>query len=226
MDVERLFAEFCRTREPNLLGGVFDACADDLFAVALHLCRDRVDAEDIVQATFLAAIARAHRWQPERPLRPWLLGILHREARQLRRRARRAVDGSRVNVPPQPEPPQLVLAAETRSAVAAAIPGLPQPYRDVLELHLVEALAPGAIAERLQRSPGAVRTQLWRGLELLRRVLPKGLAVGLAAEVATQSPLAAVRAKVLAAATRSAAATGVASLILGGVLMGKLLAGA
>jgi RNA polymerase sigma factor (sigma-70 family) len=227
MDVERLFAEFCRTRDPRCLGEVFDLCADDLFAVALHLCRDRLDAEDLVQATFLVAMARANRWQPERPLRPWLLGILHREARQLRRRARRTVDAARVGSTPVPEPPQLVLAAETRRAVAAAIPGLPQPYRDVLELHLTEALPPGAIAERLQRSPGAVRTQLWRGLELLRGLLPKGLAVGLAAELAARTPLAAARAQVIAAAAARSAApvasTASLALLLGGMGMGKLI---
>src|SRR5688572_14956793 len=141
MDVERLFAEFCRTREPALLGEVFDACADDLFAVALHLCRDRAAAEDLVQATFLVAIERASRWDG-RPLRPWLLGILHREARQLRRRARRTVDRERLALPPAPEPPpQRVLAAEARRAVEGALGAVPQPYRDVLELHLVQALA-------------------------------------------------------------------------------------
>jgi hypothetical protein len=67
MTAERLFLEFQRTRDPACLGQVFDLCADDLFAVALHLCRDRAAAEDALQATFLCAIERAHRYTAGRP---------------------------------------------------------------------------------------------------------------------------------------------------------------
>ena len=74
--VEDLFLQFRRSRDPAVLGEVFDRCADDLFAVALHVANDRAAAEDLVQATFLVAIERAERWQPLRPLQPWLLGIL------------------------------------------------------------------------------------------------------------------------------------------------------
>jgi RNA polymerase sigma factor (sigma-70 family) len=229
MDADRAFAEFARTREPARLGEVFDACADDLFAVALHLCRDRAAAEDVVQGTFLVAMERAARWDPRRPLRPWLLGILHREARRARRCARRTVDDARVALPTEPSPPQRALAAEAARAVEGALGELPQPYRAVVELHVVHALAPATIAARLQRSPGAVRTQLWRGLELLRGLLPPGLALALGAELAANTPLAAVRERVLdAAATKATAAAGGLSgaVLLGAIAMKKMLLGA
>lgn len=160
MDLEATFQQFRRTREPGALGAVFDATADDLFGLALHLTRDHAMAEDVLQATFLVAIERAHRWQPDRPLRPWLLGILHREVKVARRRARRTPDGSRVATKPS-EPPEIVLlAAEVRDAVRVALGELPEPYRGVVDLHLVQALSPAAIVARLQRSSGkGVRTE-------------------------------------------------------------------
>jgi RNA polymerase sigma-70 factor (ECF subfamily) len=225
MDLEATFQQFCRTREPAALGAVFDATADDLFGLALHLTRDHAMAEDVLQATFLVAIERAHRWQSDRPLRPWLLGILHREVKVARRRARRAPDPARVAAKPSESPERVVLAAEVRDAVRAALGELPEPYRGVVDLHLVQALPPAAIAARLQRSSGSVRTQLWRGLDLLRQRLPQGLALGLAASVLAQSPLAAVRQRVLAGAAGTGALPVAAALVFGG-LMKKLVVAA
>src|SRR5262245_5117581 len=222
MTAERLFLEFQRTRDPARLGQVFDLCADDLFAVALHLCRDRAAAEDALQATFLCAIERAHRYTAGRPLRPWLLGILHREVRAQRRRARRQPAPERLVQPSSPRPERAAIDAEAGHAVRAAIAAVPEPYRAVLELRLVQSLHHDGIAQRLQRSPGAVRTQLWRGIEMLRQLLPKGLALGLAAHLLGRPALAAVRAQVVAAAGRAAAA-GTAATLVGGLLMKKLL---
>jgi RNA polymerase sigma-70 factor (ECF subfamily) len=223
MHLEHLFQQFRRTRDPARLGEVFDLCADDLFAVALHLCRDRAAAEDLVQSTFLVAIERAGRYEAGRPLRPWLLGILYREAKRLRRRAR-VPDAERLLQREEPPPPQVVLGTETAHAVAVALGEVPQPYRAVLELHLVQSLPPADIADRLQRSPGAVRTQLWRGLELLRKLLPKGLAVGVAAELGARPALAAMRARVMEAASAKAAGAGVGiGVLAGGLLMKKVL---
>src|SRR5262245_21721127 len=110
MDAESLFVEFRVTRAPAPLGAVFDLVAGELFQVALHLCRDQSEAEDVVQATFLVAMQRAERYDAARPLRPWLLGILHREAKAQRRRARRAPEPARL-VTREEEPVRTALAA-------------------------------------------------------------------------------------------------------------------
>lgn len=224
MSAESLFLRFRDRREPAALGAVFDLVADELFAVALHLGRDTADAEDLVQATFLVAIERARRWDSARPLRPWLLGILHQEANTRRRRARRTPDPERLSPVAEPPPVQTVAARETADAVARAIADVPQPYRDVLELRLVQSLPAGEIATRLRRSPGAVRTQLWRGLEMLRPLLPKGLAVGLAAELSSQPALAAVRQRIVEAAGTKIG-VGSTSVLAGALVMQKLWIG-
>ena len=42
-----------------------------LWRVAAHLCRDRHDAEDAVQSSFLSAIESKDAWDGERPLLPY-----------------------------------------------------------------------------------------------------------------------------------------------------------
>lgn len=225
MDLEATFLQFRQRRDPATLGAVFDACADELFGLALHLTRDHAMAEDVLQTTFLVAIERAGSWQSTRPLRPWLLGILHREVKVARRRTRRSPDPARLAMGRDEGPETVVLAAEVRAAVQQALGAMPEPYRAVLDLHLVQTLPPAAIAERLQRSSGSVRTQLWRGLELLRQRLPQGLAIGLAAAATAQAPLAAVRARVLAASA-GAGVVSTGSAVALGVLMKKVLVAA
>src|SRR5881394_853801 len=121
MDAEQRFLQFQQTREPAHLGAVFDLVADELFAFALHLCRDQAAAEDLVQATFLVALERAHRWDARRPLRPWLLGILQREARAMRRRSRRTPDPARLPAPVEPPPVQIALSTEVPKGLAVAL---------------------------------------------------------------------------------------------------------
>ena len=52
----------------------FDAAAPELYGAALKLTGRAAEAEDLLQATWLAAIEGARRYDPARPLRPWLGG--------------------------------------------------------------------------------------------------------------------------------------------------------
>jgi DNA-directed RNA polymerase specialized sigma24 family protein len=62
-------------RDVAALGRVFDRCAPELLIVAAHVA-GRAAAEDLVKATFLAALTETARWDASRPLVPWLVGIL------------------------------------------------------------------------------------------------------------------------------------------------------
>src|SRR5690242_12244531 len=84
--LEDLFRRFRDRGDVAALGEVFDATAPDLLRVARRVTRDRAEAEDALQSTFLAAIEGAKGFDPQRELRPWLVGILVRQAGLARRR--------------------------------------------------------------------------------------------------------------------------------------------
>ncbi len=86
--VEDLFLRY-RRGDHRALAGVFDRTAPELWRVARYLCRSRNEADDLVQATFLAAMQSAERWRNGQALVPWLLGILANHVRMARRRRRR-----------------------------------------------------------------------------------------------------------------------------------------
>jgi hypothetical protein len=113
-----------------------------------------------------------------RELLPWLLGILARKAAEERRRARRSIEPDRLEAREAEDPARGIESLEVSVAVASAIERTPAPYREVLEAHLKDGKSAQEIALALGRAPGTVRVQIHRGLEMVRRALPAGLAVG------------------------------------------------
>jgi RNA polymerase sigma-70 factor (ECF subfamily) len=227
--VDRAFWRFFRSGDPVALAEVFDRTAPELLAVARHLVRDPHDAEDLVQTVFLVAIERRAAYQPGAGALPWLLGILTNAVRRARRAAARSPDAARLQARAEGGPVDSAMETELSTVLQEAVRGLPQPYRAVVDLHLRRGASAREIGELLGRAAGTVRTQLVRGLDHLRRALPRGLAVGGAA-VALPVAVPALRAAVLDAARRAApatpaAATGAAAagLLTGVLLMKKML---
>lgn len=221
--LEEAFARFRDERDLAALAEVFDRTAPQLFELARHLARGRDEAEDLVQATFMAALEGAERFEQGRALVPWLLGILANLARRAHQR-RGALGGPSAEFPdPRAADPAAHAAErEFRSALEGALGRLPATYREVLASHFGEGHAPEEIARRLGRAPGTVRVQLHRGLKHLRRLLPAGFALG-ALGLLSSRGLAAVRADVLRAARGGSARLGPA-LMVGGLLVAKKLA--
>jgi RNA polymerase sigma-70 factor (ECF subfamily) len=202
--LEGLFERFRRRGDVAALGEVFDAAAPELLRVAMALGREPADADDLLQQTFLTAIERAERYDAERRLVPWLLGILVHHARDRRRLARRPLDPTRLARPAPRTPPEALLDAEVEQALEQAFRELSTRDRVVLEAYLAHGKGAAQIAHELGGSPGAVRMQIHRGLERLRKLLPAGLAVGAAGGALSAQGLDVVRANVLSAAERVA----------------------
>lgn len=215
---ETAFARFQAKGEAAALAIVFDRTAPELCKVARHFARCVGDAEDLVQATFLTAIESAGSHQRGRPVLPWLLGILANHARVHRRASRRRPDPDRVRGDVTADVHDEVNDKELRRELAASIDKLPETYRPVMRLWLEHGLEAHEIAATLERPSGTVRSQVARGLDMLRRALPPSLAGGAAIAVASGRGLAAVRGHVLGQC--AGASSGIASaLAIGGLLM-------
>lgn len=174
--LDRLFVRYRTADDGRALARVFDLVATDLYRFALHFCRDLHEAEDLVQATFLVAIERRDGYEPRGRFFSWLAGILVNEHRRRRQRDRRPLDADRLARPAESEPIDRLADEETNIRLGEALASIPEPYRGVLRLKLDEKLEAAAIARRLGRPEGTVRAQIHRGLDLLRRILPAGLA--------------------------------------------------
>lgn len=190
-ETDRQFACYRETGDSEALAAVFDATAPGLLLLAIHLTKDEVGAEDLVQLTFLKAIEHADSYDPSRPFLPWASTLLANEVRQQwRRRQRRAPagvgDGGRSASVEQlagtrsSDPHRVASEAETLHTVVGAIDDLEPAYRSAVRLKVVHGMKPGEIAKVLQLSPEVARTRISRGLKQLRARLPEGVAGALA----------------------------------------------
>ena len=157
------------------------AAIDSLYRTARRLSRDRADAEDLVQDTYLKAFRAADRFEPGTNLRAWLFTILHNTAsNRFRDRARdtvaidsdvvdRAADapppGSLAGTVDTPETLLLrdILAPELQSAIDA----LPDTFREAVWLRDVEEFSYAEIAAMLEVPIGTVMSRISRGRHLL-----------------------------------------------------------
>lgn len=233
--IDRQFRRFLRTGDARALGVVFDATAPELFKIAAYLAGDRQQAEDLVQSTFLVALERRAEFDTSRSVMPWLCGIVTNLARAERRRARRQAPA--VDATAEVDPAASADMTEFRAAFAHALDGLSTPYRSVLELHLEHGLCANEIARVLDRPAGTVRAQIARGLDLLRKRLPRGFVASVVVSAMAPSALSAMRAAVLAGAhatmalpaltnaalTKAAVTPWAAALIGVGIMNKKLL---
>lgn len=137
--------------------------------------RDRAEAEDVLQQTFLRAFAALGGWSGTAPFAPWLTRIAVNEARMrvrsARRRERTASQLLRHAESPRLTPEQLAASREEVARVGAAFPRLSARHREILQLTTLRELSHADVASRLGVSEGAVRVRLHRAREALRGLL-------------------------------------------------------
>ena len=147
---------------PLTFGELLERHERELFAYALRLSGQRVDAEDLYQDTFLAAF-RA--WPPPRRgnERAWLYKIATNRAIDRERRARRIV----ANVD------DLAIAAPDRDDVtladlAGAIELLPTGQRAAFVLRKVQGLPYAEVAVALECTEEAARARVSEALKKVK----------------------------------------------------------
>jgi RNA polymerase sigma-70 factor (ECF subfamily) len=183
-----------RAGSPEALGQVLEACRAYLLVVAqreldpaLHA---KGGASDLVQETFLEAQRDfpQFRGDSEAELLGWLrrmlLNNLASFTRQYRATDKRSIDRE-VKLAPDPSssqwdggvradspsPSEQAVDQEQAQALAHAVERLPEDYRQIVTLRYYEERSFDEIAQRMQRSPNAVR-KLWaRAVERLQQEL-------------------------------------------------------
>jgi RNA polymerase sigma-70 factor (ECF subfamily) len=150
-----------------------------IFRVARGVLRQEPAAEDAVQETYLRAFAKLGTYEPAGKFTTWLTRIALNEASTIRRRTRgdavspdevsegpSNVDESAVDAAPTADP--FVESAHGREMLEQAIDALPENFRMVFVLRVIEGLDVRDTSESLEINPTTVRTRLFRAHKQLR----------------------------------------------------------
>jgi RNA polymerase sigma-70 factor, ECF subfamily len=134
------------------------------------------DAEDLAQDTFVRAFVHFERFDPERPVLPWLIAIARRLCLDLlRRRAVAAkIPAMSVDVVPMPSPEIEASTREQLRHLDRALADLDEGPREAIILFHIEQMSCRDIAAALEVPMGTVMTWLHRGRAQLRTTLDSG----------------------------------------------------
>lgn len=158
---------------------LFGAYRRLVFSVAVRVCGQWTEAEDLAAETFLRAYRALRGYPPERILalqpRPWLMTILLNVWRnQARAAARRpaAVDLASVTEPSDPgaDVAAAIDRRDTGRQLTRQLAQLPEQQRIAVVLRHVNDLPISEIAEVLGCPPGTVKSHISRGLRRLRKL--------------------------------------------------------
>jgi RNA polymerase sigma-70 factor (ECF subfamily) len=153
---------------------------DSLYRYALSLTRNRDDAEDLVQDTYVRALPALHRLRSDSNLKSWLFTIMRNNwINQLRKRntTRQLIQiGPETNrddelAPHYLDSLEILVSEEGNIRVRSAIEKLSDEFREIIQLREFEDLSYAEIAHVLDCPVGTVMSRLARARARLRNLL-------------------------------------------------------
>ena len=136
-----------------------------LFRYAYWLCRDRLQAEDVVQEALLRGWRAFPRLREQAAAKAWLFSIVRNEHYRAMGR----------NPPPAENIDDLELADEHHAPkdleMRQAIMSLPASYAEPLALQVLGGFSCAEIARMIGTSEGATMTRLTRARQALRKMV-------------------------------------------------------
>ncbi|MEO7273919.1 MAG: RNA polymerase sigma factor [Vicinamibacterales bacterium] len=148
---------------------IYAALAPSLRAYLTTLTRNRTQADDLVQDTFLQMHRSRHTYRPDLPVRPWVFAIArHVWMMDLRTRSRRPIAAD--ELPDIPVPPEIDGLADRdglRRALGAVLPD----RREAVLLHHVWGFSFAEIGQMLGIRADAAKLRSSRGMSDMRALL-------------------------------------------------------
>ena len=146
-----------------------------MFNTALRITANRTDAEDVLQESFTDAFMQLRSFESKATFGAWLKQIVvFKSISFLKKRKINflELDINMTTVVDEYEANETEIEYSV-AGIKRAIGELPDGYRTVLSLYLLEGYDHGEIAEIMQVTPSTVRTQYKRGKQRLLQLLKK-----------------------------------------------------
>lgn len=151
----------------------------DSFGWALSCCGwNEVEAEDVVQTTYVKVLSGQARYSGRSNFRTWLFGVVRltaleqrRRESSIQRRAERVAEGW-IDEPDAPlAPDEALVEREQATRLRSALDQLPDRQREVVHLVFYHGMSVAEAAATMDVSVGSARTHYHRGKERLRSLL-------------------------------------------------------
>jgi RNA polymerase sigma-70 factor (ECF subfamily) len=133
-----------------------------VFGICFSILRHRQDAEDATQDTFTRVARYLDRWDPRRPLEPWLATVAGNRSRSHLARRRSYAPLTAAEEPESLSTPQDQAAEAMREEIALAMGDLPDRQRMAFEFFHEHSMSYIQIAGKMNCPVGTVKTLVHR----------------------------------------------------------------
>lgn len=159
---------------------------DSVYNVALRMTRNKSDAEDLVQETYLKAFRFFGKFQAGTNCKAWLLKILtnlfnNKYRQRIKEPPQVSYDAVeedflyshllKETLEPNENPERLLFSQIVEDDVKKVMDNLPQEFRMVVILSFIEDCSYKEIAEIMDTNIGTVKSRLHRGRVMLQKAL-------------------------------------------------------
>ncbi|WAC03518.1 RNA polymerase sigma factor [Lacinutrix neustonica] len=173
--VQSNIIELCKQNNRKAQLQLYNQYCDGMYCVAKRFLNHTAEAEDVVQEAFIKAFSKLHQFKGDVTFGAWLKRIvINKSIDVLKLKKQRLVELEEVHlkvVDASNDDKWLVHDDTTLEEIKAAIDTLPEKYKYVLLLFLMEGYDHQEISDILNITEVASRTQLSRGKLKLQHVL-------------------------------------------------------
>lgn len=177
-DIETaLLVERCRNGDTKAYRKLYDLYARAMFNTALRILNNRTDAEDVLQEAFTEAFSNLNSFGERATFGTWLRRITVNRSINFLKKKRiptTGLDEELTNGMQEDDPFDDSVMRYRINEIREAIQELPDGYRTVICLHLLEGYDHEEISQILQVSQVTVRTQYSRARKKLLHIIQKG----------------------------------------------------
>ena len=170
---ERELIEGCINNKQDAQKRLFNLFAGKMMSVCLRYANNQVLAQDILQEGFIRVFKSIHQFRFEGSFEGWLRRVFVTVAiRQVSKHKTFITDGDITSKPENSIDPE-VLSKISADEIHVLIRSLPDGYRTIFNLHVIEGYSHEEIAVMLGIQPTTSRGQLLKARKYLQALLEK-----------------------------------------------------
>ena len=152
---------------------LFDLFAPKMMAVSMRYTKNKEEAEDVLQESFIKVFKKIDSFKGDGSLEGWIRTIVVNTALRHLENKKREVE--QVAIEPYTAIPGIndIISSLDYQILIKLVNDLPQGYKMVFTLYAIEGFKHSEIAEKLSISVGTSKSQLARARDLLKKSVEK-----------------------------------------------------
>jgi RNA polymerase sigma-70 factor (ECF subfamily) len=189
LDSNTVLVQRILQRDANAFTALVDRYQEFVFRICFGILRHRQDAEDATQDTFSRLVKYLDRWDPRRPLEPWLATVAGNRSRSQLARRRPHAPLTSAAEPQSLATSQAHDADAMREEIGLALQQLPPRQQVAFRLFHEQSLSYDEIARHMDCPVGTVKTLVHRARRgLIERLQERDVVARRRSDAARCSP--------------------------------------